>query len=165
MNPLKTLHLFASDYDRARSIELAHWCLARGADEMSITPSAIRGGDTAFIDRFAEAMRPYQRDAAPRRHLVSSPTRSFVWSTNLWTVSRESLVTLALFLPGGLFGGRSDGESWLEDPIVYRRGEVMLGIVTRENEGILRVTLNERTMLGRGSLRYRSEGRYVVYAG
>ena len=45
----------------------------------------------------------------------------------------------------------------------YREGELMLGVVSHEGEGILRVTPEERQSLERDGFPFRVSGRYVGY--
>jgi hypothetical protein len=61
----------------------------------------------------------------------------------LWQLTDHSVAALRTFLPGGLFTNVVDPAGWLEDPIVYRNGEPMLGVVTHEQEGLLRATAEE----------------------
>ena len=45
----------------------------------------------------------------------------------------------------------------------YRHGELILGVVLHEGEGILRVTSEERQLLERDGFPFRISGEYVGY--
>ncbi|HLK55173.1 MAG TPA: hypothetical protein VKU00_01330 [Chthonomonadaceae bacterium] len=160
---LITLHIFAEDYTAPLSWRLAQWCRQLNADEWTVNPITVRGAGTFLFDYFDEIMTPYRRSRAARRHLSASRPEDLVRPTNLWQLSSASLAALQEFLPNGLFTSRCSDEGWFEDPILYRNGESMLGIVSHEAEGILRVTYAERLELEREGFPLRAVGAYVGY--
>jgi len=66
-----------------------------------------------------------------------------VRKTELWGLSSASVAVLQRYFVEGLFMYPTSEweEGCLEDPIFYRNGQIMFGIVTHEREGIL--TLSE----------------------
>jgi hypothetical protein len=51
--------------------------------------------------------------------------------------------------------------AWYEDPVLFRKGEMMLGIVTHESEGVLLVNAAERAELDSLGFTYRTKGEWV----
>lgn len=129
------------------SWRLAHWCLEHGASELSVRVLCVAEQGTradAFEDAFASRelatdLRrvPFAAGGEPARVL------------RLWRVDDEALSALHGFLQDGLFTHRIDPHGWLEDPMFFRDGELLLGIVTHEREGVLRVTADELRELER----------------
>jgi hypothetical protein len=61
----------------------------------------------------------------------------------LWSFSDASLAQLLSFVGEGLFVSPVGPDGWLEDLTTYRGGELVLGLVTQEQEGVLRLTQQE----------------------
>ena len=162
-NNLITLHVFAEDYPRIKSWQLMQWCKAHGADEWSVSAISVEGSDSGLFDRFDEAVALFRLPDAPRRHLTAYSDAQFTRAAWLWELTPASFSALQEFLPSGLFSYASKDEGWFEDPMIYREGELMLGIVSHESEGILRVTRDERQLLERDGFPFRASGAYVGY--
>ena len=81
----------------------------------------------------------------------------------LWRLTSQSFAVLKEFFPDGVFKDQTAGEGGYEDLILYREGELMLGVVSHEGEGILRVTDEERQSLERAGFRFRASGAYIGY--
>ncbi len=160
MNDLITLHIFAEDYPRIKSWELALWCKAHGEDEWTVHVMTTGGAGVDFSGHFDEAMTPFRLPNAPRRHLTTYRDGQFV---ELWNLTSASLAALHVFLSEGIFTYQSDKDGWLEDLTLYRQGELMLGIVSHEGEGILGVTSEERQLLERDGFPFRVSGAFVGY--
>ncbi len=148
------LRLSADDYTRLKSWELAQWCSTHGADAWGAHVMTIDGTAAMFSGRFSEVMAPFSLPTASRRPLMASP---------LWELSPASLAALREFLAGGIFTYEVGADGWLEDLTLYRRGEMMLGVVSHEGVGILRVTHEERQLLERGGFPFRASGVHVGY--
>jgi len=157
-----TLHIFAEDYPRIKSWQLMHWCKTQGADEWTVASITVEGAGLGLSDRFDEAMTPFRLPNAPRRHLTARRNAPFVRTAELWKLTSASFAVLQGFFLDGLFTNRSD-EGWFEDLMLYRQGELMLGVVFHEGEGILRVTHEERQSLEREGFPIRASGAYVGY--
>lgn len=125
-----------------RTWRLVEWCAARGIDEFSLafmSAGVKLGPDLEAADN---RLHPFSRGKAERM-LMSVPLgQSQIQPTEVWSYSPESLVVLTQLFPGGLFEYPSGPfpEEWLEDPAFYRRGELMLGVVSHEGEGIMDLT-------------------------
>ncbi len=149
MNDLITLHLFAEDYPRLKSWQLIQWCKVHGADEWTVTAISVKGAASGLFDRFDETMTSFRLADAPRRHLTAYRNALFIRTAELWKLTSASLAALQEFLSEGIFMNRSGADGWFEDLILYRQGELMLGVVSHEGEGILRVTGEDRQLLER----------------
>ncbi len=64
--------------------------------------------------------------------------------TNTWRLSAESAGALRQHIADGLFAAPSYSTGgWFEDFTIYRRGEIMLGVVSHEGLIVLRLTERE----------------------
>lgn len=81
----------------------------------------------------------------------------------LWRLTSQSFAALKQFSPDGVLKDQTDGQGGYEDLVLYRQGELMLGLVSHEGKGILRVTDQERLSLERNGLPFRAFGAYVGY--
>jgi len=162
-NDLIILHVFAEDYPRIKSWQLMQWCKTHGADEWSVAAISVEGSSSGLFDRFDEAMTAFRLPDAPRRHLTAYRNALFTRTARLWKLTSASFSALQGFFPGGIFSYASEKEGWFEGPVFYREGELMLGIVSHESEGILRVTREERQLLERSGFPFRASGAYVGY--
>jgi hypothetical protein len=84
-------------------------------------------------------------------------------STALWQLNSAALIAMQEFLPEGLFSNSVGKEGRFEDPVFYRKGEFMLGVVSHENEGIVRVTATEYRLLEAQGFNLRHVGTMVGY--
>ena len=167
MNDLITLHIFAEDYPPTQYWRLAEWCKPQGANEWTATAVRTKKGrkaGTEIFDRFEAQTAPFRLANAPRRHLTSPASgKFFVRPLKLWRFTSKSLAALKELFPDGVFKNQTAGEGGYEDLILYRQGELMLGVVSHEGEGVLRVTAEERQLLEREGFPFRVFGRYVGY--
>ena len=60
--------------------------------------------------------------------------------TERWTLNEASVAALKEALPEGLFQYDATQDGWFEDPILYRDGELMLGVLSHEAFAVLRLT-------------------------
>jgi hypothetical protein len=65
--------------------------------------------------------------------------------------------------PVGPVSSLYDEEIWLEDLIIYRDGEVMMGVTTHEGGGVLRLTELELVSLRRTGFPDRREVPWIGY--
>ena len=122
---------------------LLRWLLAAGADELSVRVRALRDEPAAFADAFEDAMAPFALPNASRRVLADAAGADAEREVRLWTLSEASVAVLLPFVSRGLFHHDAGPAGWLEDLTVYRAGELVLGVVTHEQEGVLRLTPDE----------------------
>lgn len=123
---------------------LLRYLVARGADEFTITVMALQDTAAPFVDAFEDELAPFARDMAPRRTLMASKSAaSSIRPVRLWSLDEESLERLLSFRHDGLFHWPAGPDGWFEDLIVYRQGELVLGLDSHEREGVLRLTPQE----------------------
>ena len=140
---LEVRYVFEYSLRGERGPRLLRYLLAHGADEFSITVMALQDTPAPFADAFENELGPYERPAARRRVLTDADGSDFARSVRLWTLNEASLQRLLRFVDHGLFNAPAGPDGWLEDLAIYREGELLLGIVSHENEGVLRLTQQE----------------------
>lgn len=126
-----------------RGPRLLRYLLHHGADEFSITVMALQDTPAPFVDAFEDELGPYERSPARRRVVVDPETHDRSRPVRLWTFNEESLDRLLSFVDEGLFRWPAGPDGWFEDLSLYRRGELVLGLVSHEQEGVLRLTRDE----------------------
>lgn len=126
-----------------RGPRLLRYLLDRGADEFAITVMALQDTPAPFADAFEDELAPYARPADRRRVVHGTDERGSTRIVRLWSFSEGSMARLLSFLDDGLFHCPPGPDGWLEDLTVYRRGELVLGLVSHEMEGVLRLTREE----------------------
>jgi hypothetical protein len=129
------------------SWRLARWCVEHGADEFTVRVLCAEDQGTradqfedTFDDRFA---------ATDLRRVVTAPEDEPERHVRLWRLDEEALQALRAYLPDGLITPRVDPQGWLEELILFRDGPRMLGEVTHQREGMVRVTAEELRELER----------------
>ena len=141
------------------SWRLARWCVEHGADEFTVQVLCAADQGTradqfedTFHDRFV---------TTERRRVVAAPGEALVRQLRVWRVDEDALQALRSFLPDGLFTHRVDPHGWLEDLMLFRLGELMLGVVTHQREGVVRVTAEELRELERIGFDFAAEATSV----
>lgn len=142
-NVLEVRYVFEHSVRGERGPRLLRYLLAHGADELSITIMALQDTPAPFADAFEDELGPYERPAARRRVVSDADKHDMTRSVRLWTFNEESLKRLLTFYDRGLFHSPPGPDGWLEDLTIYRRGELILGLVSDEQEGVLRLTRDE----------------------
>ena len=61
-------------------------------------------------------------------------------NTELWELNDTSIEALKQALPAGLLTYDPSEQWWFEDPILYRGGKLMLGVLSHEAFAVLRLT-------------------------
>jgi len=141
--PLEVRYVSEQGLRGERGPRLLRYLLHHGADEFSITVMALRDTPAPFVDAFEDELGPYERSLAWRRVVVDAESQERVRSVRLWTFNEASLERLLSFVDEGLFHWPAGPDGWFEDLTLYRRGELVLGLVSHEQEGVLRLTRGE----------------------
>lgn len=136
-------YLSARSLRGERGTRLLRYLLEHGADEFSISVMALRDTPAPFADAFEDELGPYERPAARRRVISGTDAHDPTRSVRLWSLNEKSLERLLSFVDQGLFHWPAGPDGWLEDLTIYRRGELVLGLVSHEQEGVLRLTPRE----------------------
>ena len=134
----------AVDIAPARSWDLVRWCQSRGADEFSWREMGIVGHADPVIERANEALAPFRLSDQVRPTSVvysREPDRQVV---KLWRLTSESIEQVMGLLPDGIFTAPTYAhDGWIEDPTVYRAGEILLGVISHEEEAFLQISESE----------------------
>ena len=137
--------LFADDVEAEQTWALLAWCHERGASELSLDMLGLKDAPETFCDDFRLAAAEFALPDAPREHMVTYVGQPPIRPAELWRLTPGSIVVLREFLGDGLF--TYPAGAWetgcIENPTFYRDGEVMLGIVSHEEEGVLRLRPGE----------------------
>ena len=136
-------YLSARSLEGERGTRLLRYLLAQGADEFSISVMALQDTPAPFADAFEDELGSYERPAARRRVISSGDSHDSTRLVRLWSLNEESLDRLLSFVDTDLFHWPPGPDGWLEDLILYRRGELVLGLISHEREGVLRLTPKE----------------------
>ena len=157
-------YVFHEDLGVQGGQRLLAWCRGLGADSFTFTvigtPPELEQ-QAAVLEAPLEPFRisPTTIRAIPDGQPGSYWTRvSALWALNDTTEA----YLLKCFAEGLLTYYTTDG-SWCEDPCLYRDDELMLGIISHENEGVLRIEAREQLALDQSEIPYRLKGRYVGY--
>jgi hypothetical protein len=143
------------------SWRLARWCVENGADEFTLRVLCAQGQGTradAFEDAFAERFV-----TTDLRRVAAAPDDEPARHLRLWRLDEPALHALRPFLPDGLFTHRVDPHGWLEDPMLFRDGQLMLGLVTHQREGVVRVTPDELRELERVGFDFSHEATAIRF--
>jgi hypothetical protein len=106
-----------------------------------------RSIDDAAYDAIEAPLLSFQRDSAIREHLSGSAAEDFRREARLWLCTSDSLAVLPGLFPLGPFAYPFGETAWCEDLILYRDGELMLGIISHEDAGLMRLTQLEVSQL------------------
>jgi len=79
---------------------------------------------------------------------MSGPTADdLTRSTRLWELNPVTFGALQEALPNGLLSYDPEGRGWFEDPILYREGNLLLGVLSHEAFAVLRLSVLEALRL------------------
>ena len=140
---IETRSITADGLRARESRRLAAWALERGADEFTVDVRVMQGVDAPLADAFEDLLQPWVIAAARRRRLAGQGGEPQTRIVRLWRLTPLSLALLEEFLPDGLFSHDVQERGWFEDPVLYRGGELLCGVITHEREGYLRVSSDE----------------------
>ncbi|HEY0996229.1 MAG TPA: hypothetical protein VGD77_09585 [Gemmatimonadaceae bacterium] len=142
---------------------LLHWLAAHGADEFSVTVMALDDMQAPYADAFEDELEEFEKADAvrvlPSSSLGEEPKRP----VRLWALDEESLPILLSYLDDGLFELAPGPDGWLEDLAIFRKGELVLGVVSHEREGVLRLTAREHEQVAALGIRATREAEWISY--
>ncbi|HST07909.1 MAG TPA: hypothetical protein VLJ83_07035 [Gemmatimonadaceae bacterium] len=141
-------YLIPSDYPPEESWRLVEWCRSVGADEFTVEciSTDSRAADVLWAE-FEAVVKPLSRPSASRERMSGRTADDLTRVTPLWTLSSGAIDALREALPGGLFQYDPLHDAWFEDPVIYRDGDLMLGVLSHEAFAMLRVTELEIALL------------------
>ncbi len=135
--------MWATDYTPDESWRLVDWCVRRGADEFGLSfvgAPYLRGTAWAEADAL---LAPFRRRIASRG--------------DRWRITGESLSVLRELMPGGLFAFDASVPGAL-DPTIFRGGQALLAVASREGWGVLELADEDAESLRRSGLVVRDHG-------
>ena len=68
-------------------------------------------------------------------------------TSKVWELNATTIEALQLALPGGLLAYDPVEPGWFEDPVFYRNGRLMLGVLSHEAFAIMRISETESAEL------------------
>ena len=146
-----------------RGPRLLRYLLAHGADEFSITVMALQDTLAPFADAFEDELAPFERPVTRRRVVTDADRYDMTRAVRLWSFHEESLTRLLTFFDRGLFHCPPGPDGWFEDLAIYRRGELLLGLVSDEQEGVLRLTRDELADVAALDIPFASSAEWIGY--
>lgn len=160
MNRLETIHIFYEDISPPDTWCLVEWCYARGASEFSLGCIGFEETIEEFSKSFDLTFNAYRLKSAKREVLTAQTSKELIRNIDLWRLNETSIQLLRDALPEGIFM-YDIGEAWHEDFYIYRDAALMLGVVTHEQEGMMRVTVEEKRMLDQMGIKYRDKAEWL----
>ena len=115
-----------------------------GANEFTI--DFLSNNPSRAADRweqFDEVVRPLALGQAQRERMSGRTADDLSRPTERWTLNATSISALKEALAGGFLQYDPWQDGWFEDPILYRDGELMLGVLSHEAFAVLRLTDSE----------------------
>lgn len=129
----------ASDITPERGREMIGWCIERGGDQFAF--SIIGIDSPASHQPLLDDLASFYDGKYERENTTTYGGGAVRRSTDTWRLSTESVAALEHHVPAGLFAEpQYSADWWVEDFTVYRRGEIMLGVVSHEDHVFIRLT-------------------------
>jgi hypothetical protein len=137
-------YLAPADFSAAESWRLVEWCRELGADEFTIDciESDAREGATIW-QPFEKVVKPFSRGEEMRERMTGPTADGLTRSTPLWELNPSTLGALRQALPNGFLSYDPEPSRWFEDPILYREGDLLLGVLSHEAFAVLRLSVLE----------------------
>ena len=137
-------YLIPSDYSTEQSWRLVEWCMGIGANEFTIdflSSTPTRAADR--WERFDEIVHSLSLGPALRERMSGRTADDLVRTTERWSLNETSIGALQDALSQGIFEYDPRPNGWFEDPIFYRDGELVLGVLSHEAFAVLRLATSE----------------------
>src|ERR687887_514896 len=144
--PLTTRFFSFDDLTAVQGWDLLSWCRIQGAAEFTLS-ALVAGTESSRMKAFWAALAPHSRPRAPRRLLSAPVGGAFTSEVALWELTPETESLLRGWWSTGFMSREYDVDLWLEDLAVYRDADFMMGVLSHENGGVLRVTEAELSEL------------------
>ena len=132
--------LHARDYTPELAWRLCAWCREQGAQDFALEIIGTAPAGDAAYEELERPLRAVVLPGAQRERLTARPGQPFVRESELWALTPESLAALPAMFPRGPFDYPFGVEAWCEDLTLYRDGELLLGIISHEDWGLLRLS-------------------------
>jgi hypothetical protein len=160
--PLQTRYFSFDDVSSEQTWELLEWCHAIGGDEFTEVGLVSPIESQRMKDFFAR-LNASSIPEAPRRRLNAPSKDAFTRPVPLWRLDESTIAQLKEAMPMGIASREYDTDLWLEDLTVYRDGQFLMGVLSHENGGVIRVTELELSALRRLRFPDRDEVPWVGF--
>ncbi|HVX41975.1 MAG TPA: hypothetical protein VHB25_20605 [Gemmatimonadaceae bacterium] len=124
---------------------------------------ALQDTQAPFADAFEDELGPFERPAARRRVITGADGQDRSRDVRLWSLDETSLEHLSSFMDSGIFHVPAGPDGWLEDLTIYRRGELVLGLVSHEQEGVLGLTDAELAEVAALDIPFERTAEWISY--
>jgi hypothetical protein len=134
----------ASDITPARGRQMIDWCIDRGGDQFSFSIIGIDSPDShqPLLDDLAS----FYDGKYERENTTAYGGDAMRRATDTWRLSTASVAALGQHVPDGVFAEPpSSANWWVEDFTVYRRGDILFGVVSHEDYVFERLSDPEMT--------------------
>jgi hypothetical protein len=133
-------YLTPSDLSATDSWRLLDWCRASGAREFTVDCYGAGGmSKPAVWQSFEAVVRKFVVGNEKRERMSGATADDLTRSTELWELNDQTAEALQRAFPGGLFDYDPRERGWFEDPVFYRDGQLMLGVLSHEAFAVLRI--------------------------
>lgn len=134
-------YLAPSDFSGAETWRLLEWCRGLGADEFTIDCLETDGlvGDKVW-HTFEKLVRPSSRGVETRERMSGRTADDLTRPTALWELNDATIDALKRAMPEGLFSYAPAEHGSFEDPVLYRDGKLLLGVLSHEAFAVLHLS-------------------------
>lgn len=155
---LASFFILGDEVSTEDSARLLEWCHQAGADEFSLSIVEVEDAGKDRVVTIEQELAAFERDPATREGLMAMEGEERMRPVPLWSLTPASIRQLQKVLPDGVLSyGDWSEPAWCENLCVYRKSVLMLGIVTHEHLGIVRVTQSEKEALEVLGIRFHLE--------
>jgi hypothetical protein len=141
-------YLAPADFSAEESWRLVEWCREIGADEFTVDcVGSDARAEATILQPFEKVANPFSRGEGTRERMSGATADNLTRSTRLWELNPVTFGALREALPNGLLSYDPEGRGWFEDPILYREGNLLLGVLSHEAFAVLRLTVLESVRL------------------
>jgi hypothetical protein len=121
------------------------------------------GAESPVWAQFAHAVAPFTLGEHVRRLMSGRTVDDLIRPTELWTLNEPTIKALRDAFPLGFLQYYPADDGWLEDLVLYRDGELMLGAITHEGAAVLRVSPDESAAFTEAGFPSHDQLPYIGY--
>jgi hypothetical protein len=141
-------YLAPADFTAEESWRLVEWCREIGADEFTVDcVGSDARAEATTRQPFEKIVNPFSRGEETRERMSGATADDLTRTTSLWEMNPVTVGALREALPNGLLSYDPEGSGWFEDPILYREGNLLLGVLSHEAFAVLRLSVVESMRL------------------
>lgn len=155
---------FCADNPGRETWELVPWIHRQEATEFSANLLRVETsvGPSPFIDAFESDLCAFRLPDGKREHLESTESEPWFRPCPLWRLTEESIAILERYFPDGLVVPPTYSTTgWLENPRFYRDGQLVLGAITHESGGFVRLHPAEVGLLDDLPIAFRDQWEWI----